>query len=86
MIVVVTIIAFLGALVLGFLGGRDSMLSDLKRKEDELYDAHVHIDKINEERREYFYAAEAEKEELKLQIMMLKSGKEHTNEDVGSQN
>lgn len=86
MIIILTIIAFLGALVLGFLGGRDSMLSDLKRKEDELYDAHALIDKMNEERREYFYAAEAEKEELKLQIMMLKNGKENTNEDMGSQN
>lgn len=36
------IIAFLGALVLGFLGGRDSMMSELK-------DAHVEIDKLKTE-------------------------------------
>lgn len=43
------IITFLGALVLGFLGGRDSMTSEIRRKEEALYEAHVEIDKLRTE-------------------------------------
>jgi len=43
------IVAFLGALVLGFLGGRDSITSELRRKEEVLYEAHVEIDKLRTE-------------------------------------
>lgn len=49
MILVLAIIAFLGALVLGFLGGRDSMTSELRRKEEALYEAHAEIDKLRTE-------------------------------------
>jgi hypothetical protein len=44
--VALAIVAFLGALVLGFLGGRDSMMSEIRRKEEALYEAHVEIDKL----------------------------------------
>lgn len=98
MIVLLTIIAFLGALVLGFLGGRDSMLSDLKRKEDELYDANALIEKMEEERRDYILAAESERNKLQSEIVRLRERllveinaeifdeEECANEDVGSQN
>lgn len=49
MIVALAIVAFLGALVLGFLGGRDSMMSEIQRKEEALYEAHVKIDKLRTE-------------------------------------
>ena len=44
--VALAIVAFLGALVLGFLGGRDSMASEIRRKEEALYEAHVEINKL----------------------------------------
>lgn len=50
--VAVAIIAFLGALVLGFLGGRDSMMSELKRKEDELEGANALNCKLEQEKKE----------------------------------
>ena len=50
--VALAIIAFLGALVLGFLGGRDSMTSEIRRKEEALHEAHVKIDTIRMEREE----------------------------------
>lgn len=49
MMLALAIIAFLGALVLGFLGGRDSMTSEIRRKEEALCEAHVEIDKLRTE-------------------------------------
>ena len=49
MMVALAIVAFLGAMVLGFLGGRDSMTSEIRIKEEALYEAHVEIDKLRTE-------------------------------------
>ena len=74
------------------------MLSDLKRKEDELYDANALIEKMEEERRDYILAAESERNKLQSEIVRLRERllveinaeifdeEECANEDVGSQN
>lgn len=49
MMLALAIVAFLGAMVLGFLGGRDSMTSEIQRKEEALYEAHIEIDKLRTE-------------------------------------
>ena len=50
--IVLAILAILGALVLGFLGGRDSMTEDLKKKEDGLVKMTMLIMKMQHEKKE----------------------------------
>lgn len=47
------------------------MMSDLKRKEEELYNLNTLIDKLQEERRVYILMTNAEKKELQWQISCL---------------
>lgn len=50
--IVLAILAILGALVLWFLGGRDTMVNEIKRKEDELEDVNVLNCKMEQEKKE----------------------------------